>query len=69
MLSGEKPQVRRPVASGTATPQRQRQVRLSRQQKDELIERFHAGAFNKELARAYGVHIETVRAIIRLGPE
>ena len=46
----------------------QRQVRLSTADKAELVERVRAGAFKKELARAYGVHVETVRAIIAWVP-
>lgn len=44
---------------------RQKQVRLSVCQQSELFERYEAGAFKKELARIYGVHVEPVRAIIR----
>jgi len=31
----------------------------------ELVARHEAGALKKELARTYGIHVETVRAIIR----
>lgn len=56
----------RPTVASTA-PQRtkQKQVRLSEQQQTELVERYRNGALQKELARAYGIHVETVRAIIR----
>ncbi len=50
-------------ADGVA-PVRQRQVRLSDEQKAELVQRHRDGAFKKELARSYGIHVETVRAII-----
>lgn len=49
----------------TLSAQPQRQLRLSRQQKDELVLRHRAGTFEKELARVYRIHVETVRAIIR----
>lgn len=65
MLSTKKPQVKRHIELPATPPDRQRQVRLSRQEQEELVERFHAGAFKKELARIYGVHVETVRAIIQ----
>lgn len=41
----------------------QRQVRLWGHVQAELVERYLAGGFKKELARIYGVHVETVRAI------
>lgn len=44
---------------------RQKQVRLSDRQQAELVERYQADAFKRELTRTYGVHVETVRAIIR----
>ena len=52
----------RPSADAAPTPQRQ--VRLSAQARQELVARYEAGVFKKELARMYGVHVETVRAII-----
>lgn len=42
----------------------QRQVRLADRDRVELVERYQAGVFTKEYARAYGIHVETVRAII-----
>ena len=44
---------------------RQKHVQLSRQKQNELIERFKAGALQRELAEAYGVHRTTVAAILR----
>ena len=65
MLATTSAQVRR--ASGAQAPEcpRQKHVRLTRQQRAELIDRYRAGAFKKELARVYGIHVETVRSIIR----
>jgi hypothetical protein len=39
-------------------------VRLSAEVQAELVARHEAGAFKNELARAYGIHVATVRAII-----
>jgi len=39
-------------------------VDLSAEAQRELVDRHAAGAAKKALARAYGVHVETVRAII-----
>lgn len=64
MLEGKKSQFSGGADPSTRHTDHQQQVRLSRQQQDELVERHWAGAFKKELARAYGVHVETVRAII-----
>jgi len=51
--------------TGTAqTWPRQKQVRLSPEQQAALVARYEAGAFNKKLARIYGIHVETVRATI-----
>lgn len=50
--------------SGQARTPRQRQVRLSASKKRELVERYQAGALQRELALTYGIHSETVRAII-----
>jgi len=36
---------------------RQKQVRVSDRQQAELVERYQAGAFKRELARTYGVHV------------
>lgn len=65
MLDGKKSQVSRGSAATLPTARLQKQVRLSRQQQAELVQRHRDGAFKKELARAYGIHVETVRAIIR----
>lgn len=65
LLSITSPQVT--ATSNVSAPPRtrQRQVRLSGQQREELVARHRAGALQRELAVTYGVHIETVRAIIR----
>lgn len=65
MLEGEKPQVSRPAVSSEPVSAKQQQGRPSDTQKAELVQRHRDGAFKKELARAYGIHVETVRAIIR----
>ncbi|WP_454165327.1 sigma factor-like helix-turn-helix DNA-binding protein [Gordonia iterans] len=56
----------RPIFASIA-PQRtkQKQVRLSGQQRQDLVDRYRAGALQRELAAVYGIHVETVRAIIR----
>lgn len=65
MLDGKKSQVSRSSANSQPAPAKQQQVRLSDTKKAELVQRHRDGAFKKELARAYGIHVETVRAIIR----
>lgn len=65
MLAKKSSQVSRTVASSRPSVHRQKHVRLSDAQKAELVQRHRDGAFKKELARAYGIHVETVRAIIR----
>ncbi|UUW88634.1 hypothetical protein [Pimelobacter simplex] len=65
MLSGKKSQVSAGSAGNSGAPVRQRQVRLSDSQQRELVQRHREGAFKKELARVYGVHVETVRAIVK----
>lgn len=60
-----KPQVRPTSSLNASRPAKQRQVRLSGQQQAELAARHEAGAFKKELARIYGIHVGTVRAIIK----
>lgn len=66
MLASASSQVRtNDVAPEAESGSRQKQVRLSDRQQAELVERYQAGAFKKELARVYGIHVETVRAIIR----
>lgn len=49
----------------TESRPRQKQVRLSQEEQVELVARHKEDAFKRELARAYGVHVETVRAIIK----
>ena len=46
-------------AEVATAPPRLPQVRLSRQQQLELVERFRAGALRRELAEAYGIGIGT----------
>ncbi len=65
MLEGKKSQVRRTSTVSAVSPAKQQQVRLSDSQQAELVRRHRDGAFKKELARGYGIHVETVRAIIR----
>lgn len=65
LLRVTKHQVRSAVDEAEGPTPRQQQVRLSDTQRIELIQRHRQGAFKKELARAYGIHVETVRAIIR----
>lgn len=67
MLDGTKSQVKRHVARSASASVGQRQVRLSRQQRADLIRRYDAGAQQKELAQAYGIHVETVREILKRG--
>lgn len=43
---------------------RQKHVQLSRQKRDELVARYRAGALQRELAEAYGIHRTTVAAIL-----
>jgi hypothetical protein len=44
---------------------RQRQVRLSRQQQAELVDRYKGGALQRELAAIYGIERRTVAAIVK----
>lgn len=65
MLDGKKSLVRPTSSVCAPASTKQQQVRLSATQQAELLQRHREGAFKKELARAYGIHVETVRAIIR----
>lgn len=65
MLSGKKSQVSPRSGSDGSPPTRQRQVRLTGDPQAELVSRHREGAFKEELARAIGIHVETVRAIIQ----
>lgn len=65
MLDGKKSQVSRRARVAGGPIAQQKQVRLSDTQQAELVRRHRDGAFKKELARAYGIHVETVRAIIK----
>lgn len=40
-------------------------VQLSRQKQLKLVERHRAGALQRELAEAYGIHRTTVAAIVK----
>ncbi|MDR7252768.1 hypothetical protein J2X46_001753 [Nocardioides sp. BE266] len=53
------------TASEGQSAVRQKQVRLSEEQQAELVARHEACAFKEKLARIYGIHVETVQAIIR----
>lgn len=65
MPDGKKSQVGRTPTVRSGSPANQQQVRLSDTRQAELVQRHRNGAFMKELARAYGIHVETVRAILR----
>lgn len=58
-------QVRSGTDATSARRAKQRQVRLSDAQRAELVDRYRVGALQRELAAAYGVHVETVRAILK----
>ena len=65
MLDGKKSQVsRRSDASGGLIGH-QNHVRLPDTHQAELVQRYLDGASKKELAQAYGIHVETMRPIIR----
>jgi len=66
MLDGSKSQVRR-SATRSVSPSftKQSAPALWDAQQAELVRRHRHGAFKKQLAPAYGVHVPTVRAIIR----
>ena len=65
LLEGKKPQVDRGAVAAFPRHASQKQVRLSRQQQAELVQRQRDSAFKKELARSYGIHVDTARAIVR----
>lgn len=62
LLDSALSQVRSTVDVGRPTSTKQKQVRLSDTQRAELVQRHRDGAPKKELARVYGIHVETVRA-------
>lgn len=64
-LSSPLPQARGHVGPPTPPTPRQKQVRLPRQQQEELVERYRAGALRRELAEAYGVCTGTVSNILK----
>lgn len=53
------------MASSAPPATRQTQVRLSRQQQLELVERYRAGALRRELAEVYGIGTGTVSGILK----
>jgi hypothetical protein len=65
MLRGESAQVTGGVAEKQEQRARQVQVHLPGQRQLELVERARAGASNRELAEAYGVHRATVAAVLK----
>lgn len=65
LFSRTKPQVRPSTVDCSATPPRQHQVRLSRHQQAELVDRYQAGALRRELAEAYGIGTGTVSGILK----
>lgn len=65
MLRGEAAKVTTHPKQATSAPERQRQVHLPTQYQLELIERYKAGATQRELAYQYGVHRTTVTKILQ----
>jgi hypothetical protein len=65
LLDGVTPQTRGPKDAASSAATRQKQVRLSRHQQLELVERHRDGALQRELAAAYGIHRSTVAAIVQ----
>ena len=65
MLVKKKSLASRTPATPRPTAQRQQHVRLSDAQRSEFVQRHLDGAFKKEIAPAYRIPVETVRAIIR----
>ena len=52
-----------------ATPKRAPHKRLSKQQRQEALERYHAGQSYAEIGRALGVHRATIAEIIKRNGE
>lgn len=65
MLGMEKSRVSLLDLPRTARTSVQRQVHISRQKQLELVERYQAGALQRELADIYGIHRRTVAAIVK----
>lgn len=64
MLRGESAEVTSfPRRTGSGST-RQRQVHLPAKRQMELVDRYKAGATQRELAREYGVHRTTVSSIL-----
>lgn len=64
MLQVAKPQVRAGVVPTPPPAPAPQAVRLTRQQRSVLVAQFEAGEGKKPLARAFGVDVRTVRAVI-----
>lgn len=64
MISGEKSPVSTLKRFTRSSATRQRQVHLSDERQAELVARFEAGATQRELSDAYGVHRATVASIL-----
>lgn len=65
MLRGEAAKVTTHPKQAASAPERQRQVHLPTRYQRELIERYKAGATQRELAGQYGVHRTTVTKILQ----
>jgi DNA-binding NarL/FixJ family response regulator len=65
LLNGVKAQVTSYPTRVAPDSGNRRAVRLSRQRQSELVERYRAGALQRELAEAYGVNRKTVSAVLR----
>ena len=65
MLNKQSAQVSPRMVPLRSSRPRQRQVHMSRQQQLELVERYRAGALQRELAEAHGVHRRTVAGIVK----
>lgn len=65
MLHCESAQVTGGVAADREPRARQIQVHLSGRRQLELVERFRAGATQRELSELYGVHRATVAAVLK----
>lgn len=65
MLRGEVARVTTHPKQAKSAPERQRQVHLPAQYQRDLIERYKAGATQRELASQFGVHRTTVTKILQ----
>jgi hypothetical protein len=64
MLRRQRAQVSQGLSPDVLKRRSQHQVRLSAEDQATLVDRYRAGAIKKELARVYGINVETVLAII-----